>query len=98
MGLIIDGLGPIPSVPESKIDFNATLLDFADKFTQGVLLPAHASNHSEMVVILDADRLQEFLHSEGTFKIGKGAGEATPPKATPEHQQPIKEELTTTEI
>ena len=98
MGLIIDELGPIPSVPESKIDFNATLLDFADKFTQGVLLPAQASNHSEMVVILDADRLQEFLHSEGTFNIRKREGEATPPKATPEHHQPNAKELTTTEI
>ena len=66
-GIIVDRLGPIPSLAKSQIDFNTTLLDHADKYTEGVILPPDAKDHTQMVVLLDATRLQQYLIEVGTF-------------------------------
>jgi chemotaxis signal transduction protein len=76
MAIVVDELGPIPAIPERQIDFNATLLDFADHFTEGVLMPENASSHSEMVVLLDASRLQEHLVAQGSFDKNDHPGSA----------------------
>ena len=72
-GIMVDALGPIPSLPLDKIDFNATLLDAADKFTEGVMLPPEADSYTEMVVILDAERLYSTVETLGTFNLNSKA-------------------------
>ena len=67
-GILVDELGPIPRINTDKIDFNASLLDAADKFTEGVVLPVDSKSHTELVVLLDPTRLINHLVSIGTFK------------------------------
>jgi len=73
IGLLVDDLGAIPSVKKSTVDFNATLLDEADLYTAGVVMPADCSDHRQMVVILDPKRLQMYLSNQGTFRTMKAA-------------------------
>lgn len=68
-GITVDALGPIPSIPKDRIDFNATLLDAADQYTEGVMLPPEAESHTQMVVILDAERVYATVEKLGTFSL-----------------------------
>jgi chemotaxis signal transduction protein len=66
-GIMVDALGPIPSIPRDKIDFNASLLDEADNYTEGVILPLSHTSHREMIILLDANRMLNYLATVGTF-------------------------------
>ena len=70
-GIIVDTLGATPSIPLNKIDFNSSLLDGADKYTEGVLLPPDAKSHYEMIILLDAKRMWDYLADIGTFELSK---------------------------
>jgi len=68
IGIVVDELGEITSIPKTALDLNASLLDAADKYTEGVMMPKDCESYTEMVVLLDVERLVGHLASMGTFK------------------------------
>lgn len=71
IGFLADALGDIPTLDKKQVDYNATLLDAADRYTQGVLMPVDCSSHEQMVVLLDPDRLATYLRELGTFAANR---------------------------
>jgi len=67
IGFLVDALGDIPTLDKKQVDYNAALLDEADRYTQGVIMPADCTSHEQMVVLLDPDRLAAYLKEMGTF-------------------------------
>lgn len=53
------------------VDFNASLLDESDKYTEGVVMPKDCSDHSQLIVLLDANRLGSYLASCDVFSVKK---------------------------